>query len=99
MVFQRSPRPWRLLLAAALLLTASIPPAVTRGAPVTAAIPTEPAPLLEANAPPLAPADTPPNALAATTVEVGIPAGSDDAGIDYDCRYSTAHNELYLGLC
>ena len=28
-----------------------------------------------------------------------IAAGSDDAGTDYDCDYSTTHNEIYIGLC
>ena len=55
MVVQRSLLPRRLLLVAVLLLSTGILPAVTRGAPVMAALSTEPAPLAAeaATAPPL----------------------------------------------
>ncbi len=73
MVFQRSPLPWRLLLAAALIVAAGVLTAATRGAPVTAATLTGPAPFSAEVVPPF-PSDT-----RATMVE-GVTRYLDEAG-------------------
>ena len=91
--------PLTLLLAAALLIPASVLPAVVRGAPATAVATAEPARVSPEGT--ASPAEgNPPESPTAITIEVPITAGSDDAGLHYDdCEFSTAHNELYLGLC
>ena len=93
--------PLSLLLAAALLIPASVLPAVARGAPATAVIPTEPASLITEAAPSLAAENIEPDTPAGATVEVRIRASSDDAGPNpnSDCVYRTNWNEVYFGEC
>ena len=99
MVVQRSPLLRPLLLVAVLLLITGVLPAAARGAPAMAAIPTESALLFTEAERAVARVNIQPDRVSSTTIEVQIAAGSDDAGIDYECRYSTAKNEIYLGLC
>ena len=99
--------PLTLLLAAALLVPASVLPAAAHGAPAATALPAAPTPLSTGPAPAPVTADTRPNLGTGSTIEIPIAAGSDDAGPNPasawpslgGCEYGTSWNEVYFGLC
>lgn len=102
MLSQCSFRWLTLLLGAVLLGAASFLPAIARTASTMAVITTEPASIPAGVATLPVVVQSQPNSPKATTIQVRISAGSDDAGPNPNnpnCTYSISWNEIYFGEC